>query len=148
MDIGQWMDEMNVCIKCKFPGVEVRILQSSSSLSGFSVVMKMPQTSISSGSYGFDHDEYEMLEAEDSFGSAPATPGTRSIIWPSCMARTVSRAMYGSRWLFTLPYRVYFRMERHRSHATGFLMAAGMMYRTYYAVQCIILGSSRAADIG
>ena len=40
VDLSQWRDEMNMCVKSRFADVEIRVAQSNTSLSGFCVVMR------------------------------------------------------------------------------------------------------------
>jgi hypothetical protein len=40
VDLSQWKDEMNMCVKSRFADVEIRVAQSNTSLSGFCVVMR------------------------------------------------------------------------------------------------------------
>ena len=42
VDLCQWKDDMTVCVKSRFPEADVKIVHSTTSLTGFCVVIKIP----------------------------------------------------------------------------------------------------------
>ncbi len=82
VDCSVWRDDMATCVKGRFPSVDIRIMSSSTSLSGFCVVMRMcPSASelcasslvgANRSSVGGDNNHmlldgsYEMLESNNS----------------------------------------------------------------------------------
>ena len=125
VDCSQWLDIMASYTKAWFPDVDIRVVHSASSLSGFCVVMKLPTP----GCHDHQHhlgalqeeedgdDEYE--EEEDEY----------------CMVhKKKSRFTGGTRWIF----RLIFQQRRMKTAAiAGAAVLGCILFGACYAVWAI-----------
>jgi hypothetical protein len=80
VDCSVWLDDMATCVKGRFPSVNIRIMSSSTSLTGFCVVMRMcpasqlcalslvgaNHSSVCSDNHMLLDGSYKMLESNNS----------------------------------------------------------------------------------
>lgn len=173
VDLSQWKDEMSICVKSRFPDAEIRVVHSSSSLTGFCVVMKLPtssylscQVSSAASSAGGDYELVDAMDAQDChaqeqhMSGQEVTGGAASGLSSSnprgkhhsnakgmsmiqrcsnCAAKACKEVF---RTALIVPVRLYIKMERQKSHMTGMLVTAGLLYGTYFAIRAIMASRS------
>jgi len=133
VDICQWSDDMTACTKHRFPEVQIRIVHSTASLTGFSVVMKIHAqqryaTTRTIGGYSHGEGGLDTSKSEhdhtaaDAAGAAAATGKPRFSFnrftgWKMCRSVRIF-----------LSALVAASCRRHGSNAAGMLAAAFMFY--------------------
>ena len=118
--------------------MDIRVVHSGTSLSGFCVVLKIPVQLIPRSMFtgilkDDEEDEYEMV---DDNGHATKDKGASNN--KKLTIKSILRCILAG------PLHIYVKVERQQLSVTGILLAACMLYGTYMAVKSISSGGMKA----
>jgi hypothetical protein len=164
VDICQWTDDMNTCIKCRFPEVQMSTVHSTISLTGFSIVMRIP---------GCLLDGYELVEHQpNAFGSRSAHTTLQRVAGAFLHSDSGTAPTSGNVWTsmpnsaLSIPYRIIlcigaapfilrriFRGQQQshrrgslsvdsRSQLAGLFVSGGILYALHTVLGLIQKGSA------
>lgn len=144
VDCPQWLDAMAACTKAKFPDANISVTHSSSSLSGFCVVLRLPPP-ITDGyefiTWGEDSelsgDERTSITDEsgsDARGLLSSIHTLNRWQW-RCQKRFGLAARRCTAFLFRFPLSIYLNMCRNKGHMAGLVVLYAILHGTYFLLK-------------
>jgi hypothetical protein len=156
VDICQWSDDMTICTKHRFPEVQLSMVHSTTSLTGFSIVMKI-QSPVGGGSrpahaqsssspnhacnakslgqeaHAGDNDRNDAYDCKKK-------RARRSLLCTS-LKQSLSQSLpvHAVLWAIRLPTRIVSGICMQRSHIAGVLVCASILLGAYYSTEYIKL---------
>ncbi len=141
VDCSQWLDAMASCTKARYPDVDIRVVQSASSLTGFCIVFRLPPPSADGYEYvtwrSSNEGETDDPAADDD--ALCATPFFSLACLNKWQQRCFKRVSDVFKWSFRficfMPLHLYLKASRQKSHLMGMLILYGMLHGTYILVK-------------
>lgn len=133
VDCSQWSDVMSECTKARFPGVDIRITHSPTSLSGFCVVLKLPYHATSLDD---PHPKSQVSRSKKQLQDGNSRGEKRDGSSHSLILRIVHRCAAAVADLVMSPARI----EKKWAHLAGAVLLCGMLHLTYCAVNAMASG--------
>jgi len=150
VDCSQWLDAMASCTKARYPDVDIRVVHSSSSLTGFCIVFRLPPPSAEGYEYVSWNGANDSATSNDdahqdeSFTATPFFSLAYLNLWQKRWFKRASTcAQRLVRCVCFIPMSLLLRASQQRSHLLGMLVLYGMLHGTYILVTSMHGASTR-----
>ena len=140
MDLCQWGDEVAICVKSRFPDVAIRVVHSTTSLTGFGVVLTLPPQ---------PQQRLYCCDGSQSSAQGSSSSGTSRLadqsLWKTFVQQR--RGPRGLRQLMMQRCPLPLRHWEVRQHVAGLLVLGLTLCAMWYTLERIVAAWTLSASV-